>query len=64
MSCAIETIISCDICAENNGGDDRYKTAKVIRASRGKEGWTYRDGKDYCPKCSPAQRKSATAPKL
>ncbi len=54
MSCTIETIIACDLCGENNGADDRSSTAKKIRASRKAEGWTYKDGRDYCPDCTKA----------
>ena len=52
MSCIIETIITCDGCGENNCADDRYKTAKSIRASRARSGWVYSGGKDYCEECA------------
>lgn len=52
MSISIETIVCCDGCDENNGGDDRYMSAKDIRAERKLYGWTQIGKKDYCPSCS------------
>lgn len=49
----IETLIFCDGCNENCGGDDRGHTAKHIRHSRAlHDGWVYVRGKDYCQKCA------------
>lgn len=58
MSCTIEIIIACDICGENNGGDDRHKSARQIRTDRKREGWVYRDGNDFCPKCAEELRQA------
>lgn len=59
MSVIIETILFCDDCAEQCGGDDRSQNAKAIRAARKEDGWIQRGSKDYCPKCAPEyQRKT------
>lgn len=53
MSVVIETLVICDGCGEQMGGDDRSQTAKQIRAKRKKwEGWVQRGSKDYCLGCA------------
>lgn len=55
MSYKIEVLLFCDVCGEDLNGDDRYlSSVKAIRVARKKtEGWVFRKGKDYCPKCIP-----------
>ena len=52
MSVVIETLVICDGCSENYGGDDRYSSAKTIRAKRKKYGWIQRGAEDYCEECA------------
>lgn len=53
MSVVIETLVICDGCGEQMGGDDRRKTAKRIRADRKQfDGWVQRESKDYCAECA------------
>jgi hypothetical protein len=56
MSYAIETLVFCDDCQDNCGGDDRGQNLKTIRSRRGKWGWIQRGQKDYCPKCAANHR--------
>lgn len=51
MSHVIKTLVFCDGCQDNCGGDDRWQDLKTIRSRRAKVGWEYVDGKDYCPAC-------------
>jgi hypothetical protein len=52
MSAVIETIVLCDECGEQCGGDDRYKPAWKIRLDRKSDGWTQMGKKDFCGNCS------------
>lgn len=52
MSVVIETLVFCDGCDENCGGDDRGYNAKRIRERRKLGGWIQRGSKDYCPRCA------------
>jgi len=51
MSLVVHRFIYCDDCGENNGGDDREKSANQIRVGRKSEGWKVGPPKDYCPDC-------------
>ena len=52
MSVMIETLVFCDGCGENYGGDDRERTAYMIRKTRKEhQGWVQRGKKDYCDEC-------------
>ena len=55
MSVVIETLVICDACYENCGGDDRSYRAKLIRKLRKRYGWIQRGSKDYCPECAKAK---------
>jgi hypothetical protein len=52
MSVVVETLVFCDSCGDNCGGDDRSFNARHIRANRKKGGWVQRGAKDYCPNCA------------
>jgi hypothetical protein len=47
-----ETLVICDGCGEQCGGDDRNESAAQIRKARKTVGWTQRGKKDYCADCS------------
>lgn len=61
MSVVIETLVLCDDCGEQCGGDDRSQTATQIRASRKRAGWIQIGSEDYCPNCAPNHCKSRKA---
>ena len=55
MSLITERFLLCDeyYCGEMFGVDMRHRTGKEHRDFAKSNGWTYRNGKDYCPKHSP-----------
>lgn len=52
MSAVIERFIICDHCGENFGVDSRSMSISYHRRQAKKEGWTFRNNKDYCEQCS------------
>lgn len=46
------TTIWCDYKNCSDWAGNTNELAEEIRKSARKEGWTYRNGKDYCPKHS------------
>ena len=62
MSYVKEAMILCDgkgtdgfACSWSTKGGG-YATAQEVRGSVKSEGWSYRNGKDYCPKHSKKQK--------
>lgn len=57
MSVVIETLVFCDDCGHQCSGDDRAKTAAMIRKGRKASGWIQIGSKDYCEKCASRNKK-------
>lgn len=54
MAAIIETFIICDYsgCGNTYGVDNKtMRSAKDHRNQYWKDGWIFRNGKDYCPDC-------------
>ena len=53
MAAIVETFITCDHtgCDATYGVDNRNKAAWEHRKQYWKDGWIFRNGKDYCPNC-------------
>ena len=53
MSAVIEKFLVCDGvgCDATYGVDMRHKAIDEHRKKAKAEGWTYNNGKDYCPTC-------------
>jgi len=52
MSIVVERFLICDgagHCAESFGVYEGERTAKEHRKAAKLNGWTYRNGRDYCP---------------
>ena len=61
MSIVVETLLFCDgrsqgctcqMTAPYADGDSKSDSAKEQRNSAKAEGWSRRNGKDYCPDCT------------
>lgn len=61
MSLVIEKFITCDgnaeDCLNSFGVDDRAQAHSIslMRKEAKDEGWTFKNGKDYCPNCKPTK---------
>jgi hypothetical protein len=54
----IEKFLACDGCGEPFGVDMRceFQTVKLLRKDSKDSGWTFKDGEDFCDKCTPTPK--------